>query len=369
VKFLAQKEDLLKTLKVFNKIKSFPYNVLLEISAENNILKFTGGNGNFCHSTFIDAEVKSKGKIYVNPKILINIINPLPRKADIEFKDKKDSININCCNSKYNLLKISESVIENVFTHAPSEAKFKKLTAVNFGVFKERLSKALNFTKKGEKYDVSQLLGVLFYFNGNLNMTATNSYYLYTTELKNSKGKEFSTILDSDDLSAILPLDYSNFTDVVFFMSENSKIVKIVIDKNEFYFTPISGKYPDFQDFLDETINYKSKFDVETEPLLKSIELANQVESCTSIKITPKKIKVSTNGDKDADNFENIISCTSNSSGNVNFNANFMTKILKSVSVKELSMFFTKDVNKPIRIIPKDSNDEVFLLAPMNTDN
>jgi len=364
MKFLAQKEDLLKTLKVFNKIKSNIDSVLVEISAENNILKFTGGNSTICYSTFIDAEVKSKGKIYVNPKILVKIINPLPRKADIELKDKKDSININCRNSKYNLVKFSKEVTKNRFIYAPSELKFKKLTAVNFGVFKDRLSKALNFTKKGEKYDNTPLLGVLF--NGNLNMTASNSYCLYKTELKNSKGKEFSAILDADNLSAILPLSYSNFTDVVFFMSENSKIVRIVIDKNEFYFTPISGKYPDFQDFLDETKNYKSKLGVEKEPLLKSIVLANQVESCTSIKITPKKIKISTNGNKNTDNFVNIISCTSNSSGKVIFNANFMTTILKSIPSKEMVMLFNKDVNKPIRIMPKDSNDEVFLLAQVN---
>ena len=278
MEFLLQKEDLLKELRVFKKIKYINpvLKDILKIYSNNGSLFLTSSNVDMTVQTKVDADIKDcKNPLYFNLSLLHLIVSRLPKNSVICFRENKNKVQIKSEETQYSLVKLNGeySHLNQIFSF-----EFEKNLSIKFGRLRDTLLKAIKFTKlNSDNYTV--LSGVNFNLNNFLKISSTNSHFLFTSKLDSlRREKEFVMNLNSSDLKVLSGLDASRFADVNISFSSSINAVKFTVDKYIFYFAKMPDEFPKFGGILNSAIKEnKNEIVVEKDSILSEVKKAKQV--------------------------------------------------------------------------------------------
>ena len=120
MKFLVKKEEIFNGIRIVANVAAMKSlqpvlaNILIE-TVDDNALKLTATDFDLTISTTVDAKVEKEGKITLPAKKLNDIVSRLSDKLiTFELEENTNSVNIQCDNTKYDIIGISASEFPNV---------------------------------------------------------------------------------------------------------------------------------------------------------------------------------------------------------------------------------------------------------------
>lgn len=363
MEFLLQKEDLLKELRVFKKIKYINpvLKDILKIYSNNGSLFLTSSNVDMTVQTKVDADIKDcKNPLYFNLGLLHLIVSRLPKNSVICFRENENKVQIKSEETQYFLVKLNGeySHLNQIFSF-----EFEKILSIKFGRLRDAVLKAIKFTNlNSDNYTV--LSGVNFNLNNFLKISSTNSHFLFISKLDSLKKEKKSEMnLNSSDLKVIFGIDVSRFADVIISFSSSIDVVKFSVDKYIFYFSKMPGDFPKFIDILNSAVKEnKNEIIVKKDILLSEVKKAKQVND-DAVKFDVKKDKLAIlSEDVELGKYKSSIKCRTkvNKYKEIALDPNYIETILSCIEDDYVHIYYDTEL-KPLLFNKKD---EKYLLMP-----
>lgn len=254
MKFLVKKEDIFNGIKLVANVAAMKTtqqpvlaNILIE-TLSDNALRFTATDFDLTISTIVEAKIEEEGKITLPAKKLNDIVSRLADKL-ITFELNKDtnSVNINCENTKFDIIGISASEYPNVLD---INLKDENCIDVDMKPFVKAMRQAGFAAASFETNSV--LSGVVCDIKENvLEMASTDGNRLARVRehITNLKNKSSQLIIPSRTINEFLKISSLLNDDSVKIYTEKTKLI-LKTEKTMLISRLMEGQYPKYNQLI-----------------------------------------------------------------------------------------------------------------------
>ena len=341
-------------------------NILL--SANKTKLTVSSTNLEISISTSIGAKIEEEGQISIPGKVIVEIVNNLP-KGQVEIETDKEQVKLKSQSFNSKVLGMDGTD----FPKIPNSLNNDRVIKLDTKLFSEALSKTIFATSTDETRPV--LTGILLVFGkNNLQVVATDGFRLSRFLIHSENLTENKVVIPKTVLSEVLRIGEGG-QDLQFEVSEKEKQVLFEISDTVISSRLIEGDYPDYEKIIPK----KGLVEVlvDKEELLRAVKLASvfarSAGNVIKIKVEQDKIKITAEsseaGSQEAEVDAKIGGDPELVEGlNVAFNYKFVEDFLHSASGEEIKMEIT-DSQKAALFTDTSDNNYLHLIMPVRVQS
>ena len=343
-------------------------NILL--SAKKTKLNISSTNLEISFTTSLSAKIEKDGEISVPSKILVDLVNNLPKETlNLEAQKEKLEITTNSFSTKVLGMDSSD------FPKVPKSVDKNKALILEGKDFSEALKKVLFSASSDETRPI--LTGILFDISdGKLTLVSTDGFRLSRVILKSKiLNPKSSFILPKNILNEIVKLDNEQISIEI---QEKEKQVVFEVEDTIISSRLIEGDFPDYEKIIPKTSTIS--IEVDKEDLLRAVKLAAPFarDNSNIVKLGIGKGELvvsaeSSSGGSQETRLDLRIDTTSPEASKgedfeVAFNYKFLEDFLGSVEGEEVRIELTSTDKAGVFLDPKDEN-YLHLIMPVRTQS
>ena len=327
------------------------------IKAINNNVIFTATDLDLGIETTIEANVREKGSIVLNSRLLGEFIRKLPNEL-ITIKLEENNVYITCQKSEFVML-----------GNNPDE--FPSLPAINENAMYEISQDILRNMIKQTLFAIAQdetrpiLTGILFEVkNGKLSFVALDGFRLSLKSYNLDSNSNISAVIPGKTLSEISKI-----------LEIKDELVKITFTTNHILFnlgntkiisSLLQGEFINYKQIIPD--EYRLKVKAKRNELLDSIERASLLarEGKTNLikfDIKDDKLAITSNSQM-GKVYEEVHIELEGEGLKIQFNSRYFIDVLRIIDADEIYLEFSTSVS-PCLIKKIDSNDFLYLVLPV----
>jgi len=363
MKIASSKSNLIEGINIVQKAVSSKSTLqILEgiLIEAGDTLKLTGNNLEIGIECVIEADIREKGSIVINSKMLGEIIRKLPESEVFIQTFENNKVLIECENSRFEIMGLSSEGY-------PALPQIEKQGSFNIKQIelKEMIRQTIFSASTEESRPI--LTGCLFELKDeNFSIVAIDGFRLALrkTVLENQKG----------NINVVVPGKTLN--EIVKILQQTEDTVQVYFTNNQIMFDLgnckiisrlLQGEYMNYKNIIP--VDYLTKTIVKTNDLLSSIERASLI-----ITSEEKKYPVRFNIEKDSFIItsntekgsvrEEIPSDMTGNPLSIGFNPKFFIDALKAIDDEAINLLFTNNVG-PCCIKPLVNDSYIYMILPV----
>lgn len=356
-----------KVSRLTTKKISLPILNFCLLETEKNFLKLTSTNLETGIIFWILTKVEKEGKVCVDPRFLLNVLNQIPDET-ITITLENKTLKIDTKNTE---LKIQGQNPED-FPLIPTKDSFEK---VSFEAKKlcNALTELVNIPSPS--MGKPEISGVFFAFEKDvLRMAATDSFRLAEKKLRIEKptSKNYALVLPQEATKEIISIFGDKEGSIDFYISPNQIFIESQMAETEhpeILFTSrlVEGEYPNYQEIIPK--KFKTKIKTQKETIQNHIKLASLFSGRINdikLKIEPKEktIEITSQNTELGEYKSQIKGEVEGEKMEISFNYRFLLQGIQSVQEKEINLFFSSEEG-PAIIKGEKNEDYFYILMPI----
>lgn len=369
MKFLVKKEEIFNGIRIVANVAAMKSlqpvlaNILIE-TVDDNALKLTATDFDLTISTTVDAKVEKEGKITLPAKKLNDIVSRLSDKLiAFELEENTNSVNIQCDNTKYDIIGISASEFPNVLDINLVEEN-------SFDIDMKPFTKAIRQASfAAANFETNNLLsGVVCDIKENiLEMASTDGNRL-------ARVRENISNLEQKTNQLIIPSKTTNeFLKMSSLISDES--VKIYTDKTKLIFKTeksmmisriMEGQYPKYNQLIPNE-NPKCAI-INKNKLVSALErvsiMVNEKTSIVKFEFIENKLTLKADTPDAGASEESFDIDYKNEDITIAFNYKYVIEGLKNMEQDEVKIEMNTNLS-PTVFRPNSEEDYISLIMPV----
>ncbi len=341
-------------------------NILLSATGAKVFVSST--NLEISASVQIGAKIEEEGEISVPAKIILELINNLPKET-INLESEKEQLKVTTSGFSSKVLGMNSSD----FPKIPRSVNVETSSSIPKKEFIKALSQVVFATSLDESRPV--LTGVLFLFSENsLSLVATDGFRLSQKKISlRLANKDFHKIVIPRSILNEIGRLGEEDENVLFDFQEKEK--QIIFGNNNVVLTSrlLEGEYPDFEKIIPKSSTIKVL--VDKEELLRAVKLASifakDAANIVKLEIIKDGVKISAESGNSGSQETKVDAKVEGSeldSGSkkfeIAFNYKFIEDFLHSVPGEEIKMEFSTTMAAGVFTDSKDSS-YLHLIMPV----
>ncbi len=364
MKFSISQFELMKSLNIVSKGVSqkttMPIlkGILME-TTEDNKLKLTSSDLEFCIETVIECSVEIKGKTVVPAKLFFDVIRKL-NNEEIFFNLGEDRIlNVKSLNFSFNIVTLDKEDFPNI---GNVEGVFS-----NICIKKEKL---MELFKKTEFIPVTNIEKPVFssiLFNiekDNISLVSTDGSRIAVSkeEVKNMNENKFLiyyTIVK--EINKII-CEIEDYDSVNIIIGENK--VVFIVKETKIITRIMEGNFLNYKDYIPK--EFLTNIVINREEMINSLERADLISRSINNNLIRLEIKenlmIIKSSSEEAEIKEEIILEKEGENIEIGYNCKFFIEILKRINEEFIKIYFNKNINPCLIKSIEEENYEYVVL-------
>ncbi|MFA6309134.1 MAG: DNA polymerase III subunit beta [Clostridia bacterium] len=366
MKIICSKENLQNGINIVQKAVSTKTTLpILEgilLEAEDKF-KMTGNDLEIGIECFVEADIKGRGAIVLNSKMLGDIVRKMPDSEVLIEAKENNTVIIECENSHFELKGISSEGFPSI-----PEIKKENGFEISQNIIRDMVRQTIFAVSFDENRPV--LTGEMIEFKeGEMVVVSIDGYRL---ALRKSKVEGIDV-----DINVVVP--GKTLGEIIKILSDTDEKINIYTSENQILFDLgncrvvsrlLDGDYLNYKSIIPP--EFETKIKVKTEEILSSIERASIItmeDKRYPIKlvINTDNMIISSNTDTGA-NREEIHIDTEGNNLEIGFNPRYFIDALKVIEDEVVEISFTSNVG-PCVIKPVNGEKFIYLILPIRTRN
>lgn len=363
MKFICSKENLLDGINIVQKAVStkttFPILEGILLEADDKI-KLTGNDLEIGIECYVEADVKSRGRIVLNSRMFGDIIRRLPdAEVLIEVKDK-DVVVIECESSLFEIRGMSSEG----FPALPSVEKVNGIK-ISQKIIKEMIKQTIFAVSMDENRPI--LTGSLFeYKSGSLTIVSIDGYRLALRTLQpDSQVQDCSMVIPGKTLNEISKIMQPVDDELTIYATEN----QILFDLGNCTMVSrlLEGEYLNYSGIIPK--EHETKVTVNTKELLACFERASLIivnderRYPVNLDVSDDTVVITCNTEV-GNVREEIKADMDGNKLDISFNPKYFIDALKVIENETVNIYFTTNIG-PCTIKPVQGDDFAYLVLPI----
>jgi len=368
LKFSCDKEILLKSIEIVSKaiMPNNPIDILRGMKIEvTDVIKLTGGDGNFSIESVFDANIEEGGTLIVDSRIFYDIIRNIPDGKVKLYTSDNNEIKIICENTMFNILYLSSEGY-------PSFAKVEN--GENIRIYSKNLKETIKNTLFAASDDESRpiLMGVCFEINkSNMKAIAIDKTRLALRNqiIPETTLSDYSFVVPEKVLSDVSKILKDDATIVDIFVNEKSVMFKY--DSFTIVSNLLEGEFIDYNRLIpkDPTINAKINVKSFREMIERASIIINYDDPNIPVVLKLKDSEITVECVSKFGNFcEKIIVDKYGEDLVIGVNSKLILNALKCIEDEYANFEFT-NMRGPFVIKPLEGDSYVYMVLPMELKN
>ncbi len=329
------------------------------LTARDNKLKLTGTDSEIISiETFVECEVVEEGSIVINSRIFGDIIRKLPSNSTVYIEVVKNTVNIKCENSEFNIIGNDA----NEYPQIPIFIEQKSIT-----IPKDLLKNSIRQTSFAVSLDINRktLTGILLELKGGvLSFVALDGYRLSKKEVPMDTDLEFETIVPGKAMIELNKILDDGDEDVIVNIAESN--ISFEMDNTIFYSQLIDGQYFNYEDILrtshDSTVITNRR---ELQNSLERASLLAKEEKANLIKLIIDNSKLIINSNTEIGNVHEELDVEKQGEDlSIAFNSKYILDGIKNMDSENIKLQFLDSLN-PCIIQGVEIDNYTYLVLPV----
>ncbi len=360
---VCSKENLMEGISIVQKAVSTKTTLpILEgiLIVADDKLKLTGNDLEIGIECYVDADVREKGSIVINSRMLGDIVRRLPEAEILMEVKENNTVVIECENSLFEI----KGINSDGFPALPSVEKENGIK-ISQSVIKDMIKQTIFAVSVDENRPI--LTGSLFeYKSGHLSIVSIDGYRLaLRTMTPDNVLEDRNIVIPGKTLNEISKIIQPIDDELSIFVSGN----QILFDMGKCIMVSrlLEGEYLNYMGIIPK--EYETKVTVNTKELLACFERASLVitndERRYPVKLDIKdEMMVITSNTEIGNAREEIRLEMDGKELDISFNPRYFIEALRVIENEVVNIHFTSEIG-PCVIKPLQGNDFAYLILPI----
>ncbi|MFZ5987486.1 MAG: DNA polymerase III subunit beta [Bacillota bacterium] len=366
MKIVCSKDHLIEGINIVQKAVSTKttLSILEGILLEaGNEFKMTGNDLEIGIECFIQADIREKGSIVLNSKMLGDIVRRLPESEVLIEVLENNTVIIECENSHFEL----RGLPSDSYPALPSIKK-ENTFKVSQKVVREMIRQTIFAVSVDENRPI--LTGSLIECVENrLTFVSIDGFRLALRKSSNiDENSNFSVVVPGKTLNEIVKILQPTDEEIIIYTSQNQ--ILFDIGKCKVVSRLLEGEYLNYKSIIPK--EYETKVKVNTKDILSSLERASLITADekkypVKFNVTDEKIIISSNTEIGAVREEVRVE-VSGSNLDIGFNPRYFIEALRVVEDESIEIYFTSSIG-PCTIKPTSGDGYAYMILPVRIKN
>lgn len=369
MKFLVKKDEIFNGIRLVANVAAMKSlqpvlaNILIE-TVDDNALRLTATDFDLTISTTVDAKVENEGKITLPAKKLNDIVSRLSDKLiTFELDNDTNSVNIQCENSKFDIIGISASEFPNVL-----DINLVDENAIDIDM--KPFTKAIRQASfAAANFETNNLLsGVVCDIKENiLEMASTDGNRLARVRenISNLEQKSSQLIIPSKTTNEFLKMSSLVNDESVKIYTDKTKLI-LKTEKSMMISRLMEGQYPKYNQLIPNE-NPKNAI-VNKNKLISALErvsiMVNEKTSIVKFEFTEDKLTLKADTPDAGASEESFAIDYKNEDMLIAFNYKYVIEGLKNMEQDEVKIEMNTNLS-PTVFRPNSDEDYISLIMPV----
>ena len=369
MKFLVKKDEIFNGIRLVANVAAMKSlqpvlaNILIE-TVDDNALKLTATDFDLTISTTVDAKVEKEGKITLPAKKLNDIVSRLSDKLiTFELDIDSNSVNIQCDNTKFDIIGISANEFPNVLDINLSE---ENAIDIDIKPFTKAIRQA---SFAAANFETNNLLsGVVCDINENiLEMASTDGNRLARVRenISNLEQKSSQLIIPSKTTNEFLKMSSLINDESIKIYTDKTKLI-LKTEKSMMISRIMEGQYPKYNQLIPKE-NPKTAI-INKNKLVSALErvsiMVNEKTSIVKFEFTEDKLILRADTPDSGASEESFDIDYKNEDMTIAFNYKYVIEGLKNMDQDEVKIEMNTNLS-PTVFRPNSDEDYISLIMPV----